>query len=91
MPERMLAGVFSDDGAVFIKVPTGEVTIKGLMLTPSENSYGKAKNHELISARGTRHKSAFAYSIDNPNAMVFILSQDGGCLMAFNNVIYQIW
>lgn len=86
------AGIFADDGAVFVSLPKCYVTWKNVKLHAEKtNEELVLENNKSMADRGTRHKSGAAYAAENEGVVVFILSQDGGCLVAKNQEIRPLW
>lgn len=86
------AGIFADDGAVFVSLPKCSVIRKNVKLrAETANEELVLRNNKGLEDRGTRHKSGAAYAAENEGVVVFILSQDGGCLVAKNQEIRQLW
>jgi hypothetical protein len=92
LEEARFATLLSVDGACLVDLERSMLIRYGAQLPVNDEQRAQAAaEHAELRYKGTRHHSGAAYARAEPNCLVFIFSQDGGCLLAHSNRVISLW
>ena len=92
LEETRFATLLSVDGACLVDLESTMLIRYGVQLPVKDEQRAQAAaEHAELRYKGTRHHSGAAYARAESNCLLFIFSQDGGCMIAHNNRVASLW